>query len=740
MRTNARFILVGALLVLGIANDASAGSITPELKETLAGVAPDATAPVIVTLSDQVDLKAFQGREERGLLRARLVRALRAKAGLTQAPLLALLNARGATGIRSLWINNSIAVTTRAGVIRDLAERDDVASIGLDSTFGLPEVTYSASASPEWNLAAIHAPELWSLGYGGAGVVVASMDTGVDLMHPDLATRWRGGSNSWFDPSGQHALPYDRFGHGTQVMGILVGGDAGGTAIGVAPFAQWVAVKIFNDAGYATLSGIHLGFQWILNPDGNPDTDDAPDVVNNSWGLQNTVNLCSTEFAADIAALRAAEVAIVFAAGNFGPNPSTSISPANNLGSLAVGASNESSGVAGMSSRGPSACGGLLYPGVVAPGVNVQTADLTYGGVYPSSYVSVSGTSFAAPHVSGAMALLLSAFPSARVTDLEAALAASAVDLGTPGPDNESGSGLIDVVAAYDHLIAALQVPSAVDDAYATDQDTRLEIAAPGVLANDSDPQGEPLTAVLSRDVAAGTLTLYADGRFVYTPGPGFVGTDSFTYAASDGVHTSGPATVTLTVNPAAPANEPPLAQGDAAGTPEDTPVVIDVLTNDTDPDGDVLTVGSVTQAAHGTVTSDGDSVTYTPSPNFAGIDSFTYTASDGEEESPPATVTISVSPVNDPPTAANDAASTSRNVAVTINVIANDQDIDGTIAPATVAIATAPRKGKAVPRGDGTVTYSPNRNFKGTDTFTYKVRDDGGAGSNAATVTITVK
>ena len=122
MRTNARFILVGALLVLGIANDVSAGSITPELKETLAGVAPDATAPVIVTLSDQVDLKAFQGREERGLLRARLVRALRAKAGLTQAPLLALLNARGrrASGPSG---STTASPSPRAPPSSDLAER-----------------------------------------------------------------------------------------------------------------------------------------------------------------------------------------------------------------------------------------------------------------------------------------------------------------------------------------------------------------------------------------------------------------------------------------------------------------------------------------------------------------------------------------------------------------------------------------------------------------------------------------
>lgn len=163
------------------------------------------------------------------------------------------------------------------------------------------------------------------------------MDTGVDINHPDLQSKWRGGTNSWYDPNGEHATPYDAHGHGTQTMGIMVDGDAGGTSVGVAPVANWIAVKIFNDRGTASLSVIHQGFQWLLDPDHNPDTDDAPDVVNNSWGL-DSVNGCSSEFQADIQALKASNIAVVFAAGNYGPYPSTSISPANNTISFAAGA------------------------------------------------------------------------------------------------------------------------------------------------------------------------------------------------------------------------------------------------------------------------------------------------------------------------------------------------------------------------------------------------------------------
>ena len=90
---------------------------------------------------------------------------------------------------------------------------------------------------------------------------------------------WRGGSNSWYDPYGQHpAVPTDMSGHGTWTMGVMVGGDAGGTSLGVAPEAQWISVKIFNDQGGATATAIHLGFQWLLDPDGDPATPDAPDV------------------------------------------------------------------------------------------------------------------------------------------------------------------------------------------------------------------------------------------------------------------------------------------------------------------------------------------------------------------------------------------------------------------------------------------------------------------------------
>jgi len=271
----------------------------------------------------------------------------------------------------------------------------------------------------------------------------------VDVNHPDLADCWRGGVNSWFDPNGEHSTPYDRNGHGTHIMGIMVGGSYEGTAIGVAPDAVWIAVKIFDDSGFASYSAVHRGFQWLLDPDGNPQTDDAPDVVNNSWGFDQNPDQCITEFQEDIEILKTAGIAVVFSAGNRGPSGYTSISPANYPESFAAGAVDASDTIDFSSSRGPSSCDGSIYPELAAPGVNIKTADLTLGGAIPASYAYVSGTSFASPHVAGAMALLLNAVPGVTVSELEAALKESALDLGAAGPDDAYGYGLLDVLEAY---------------------------------------------------------------------------------------------------------------------------------------------------------------------------------------------------------------------------------------------------------------------------------------------------
>jgi len=286
-----------------------------------------------------------------------------------------------------------------------------------------------------------------------AGIGIHDSSASLAVNHPDLAGTWRGGTNSWFDPYGVHSTPFDYDGHGTSVLGIMVGGGAGGTTIGTAPESKWIAAKMFDDAGNTFDSVIHQVFQWFLDPDGNPTTDDAPDVVNASWGFQNLPGICENTFQPDIDALTAAGIAVVFAAGNTGPGVSTSISPANNAGAIAVGSVDDLNVIDPTSARGPSTCDGRIYPDVVAPGDTIKTADLSFGG-FPY-YVRGTGTSFSAPHASGVLTLLRSAFPNATLAQLKLALTGSATDLGAVGPDNTYGNGLVNAAAAYASLGAS---------------------------------------------------------------------------------------------------------------------------------------------------------------------------------------------------------------------------------------------------------------------------------------------
>jgi serine protease AprX len=446
------FLVISLTCFYGAGTGSCANVITPELEAALGSLPPGEEMSVIVTLSDRANLRSFDDMP-RLLRRKGIIKALKDKADLTQRPLKTFLASRRAREVKSLWLVNGLAVTAQADVIRELANLPGIEEIRPDETIRIPEMSYAPLSTSEWNISAIHAPDVWALGFTGAGVVVADMDTGVDLDHPDLGSKWRGGMNSWFDPNGEHDAPYDADGHGTGTLGVMVGGDAGGTAIGVAPGAQWIAVKIFNDKGVASMSAVHEGFQWLLDPDGNPDTDDAPDVVNNSWALDGSLNECVTKFEADVEILRASGIAVVFSAGNSGPYFSSSLSPANYPESFAAGAVDETLSIASFSSRGPSACDSTVFPEVVAPGVHIRTADLTFGGVVPDSYATLNGTSFAAPHVAGAMALLLSASPNLTVSELEFILEESALDLGAAGEDNSYGYGLLDVSAAYQLLL-----------------------------------------------------------------------------------------------------------------------------------------------------------------------------------------------------------------------------------------------------------------------------------------------
>jgi subtilisin family serine protease len=437
------------------------GKLAPEVRTALAALAPGQKLSVIVTLTDQEDLGQIQHPDPAARHTA-IIQALQRRADFSQAAIKRDLEQHGLAGqvdeVVPFWIFNGLAVTATPAIIAALASRPEVQRITPNATItAVPPAPAPPAGPSEPNITLVNAPAMWNLGYRGQGVVVASMDSGVDADHPDLTAQWRGGTTSWYDPFGQHpTYPTDMLGHGTQVMGAMVGRGGGGTAIGVAPDARWISVRVFNDAGSGTAAAAHLAFQWLLAPSGNPRAPEAPNVVNASWAYGGPG--CNLEFQRDVQALRAAGIEPVFSAGNYGPNGLTSVSPANYPESFSVGATDNTDAIANFSSRGPTTCGRAVsttYPRLVAPGVNVWTSDLFWGYTYSS------GTSFSAPHVSGALALLLSASPGLSLARQEAALLDGGVRLGGAWPNDSYGYGRLDVLAAYRSLGAGTPVPTA---------------------------------------------------------------------------------------------------------------------------------------------------------------------------------------------------------------------------------------------------------------------------------------
>lgn len=732
--------LLAAVVLAALPCLAGAGIISPELNEQLAVTPSGQALPVIIQMADRVDLRQFR-TPDRNQRSNRLLRALKDKSSRTQGPLVSALAANDGTRLRQLWIINGMAVTLRPAAVNLLARFPGIGRISLDATVSPPVAATTSAGTAQWNINAVRAPDLWALGLTGAGLVIANMDTGVDPNHPDLAGKWRGGANSWFDPHGQHATPHDVNGHGTQTMGLMVGGSASGSAIGIAPDATWIAAKIFNDAGQASLSDIHLAFQWLLDPDGNTTTVDMPDVINASWGLGGgALGSCNLEFNNDIHALKAAGVGVVFSAGNDGPSASTSESPANNPEGFSAGSVDSQSVIAGNSSRGPSGCDSSIFPKIVAPGVNVLTTDLSFGGL--PAYATVSGTSFAAPHVAGLMALLAGAFPSATVSDLESALTQSAQDLGAASADNAYGYGLVNGSAAYSLLAENTGFPPVITSTPVTSANQGQPYSYQ-VLATDGDR--DSFTFVL--DTAPAGMSISDSGLIAWTPTATQAGSHSVAVRVTDSTGLADLQSFSINV---IASNRPPLAGNDSYNVAKGTLLSVaapGILANDSDPDGNAIAAVLNTSVAHGTLTLNANgSFTYMPTSGYTGADSFSYAVSDGSVTGNTATVALTVFAPNKPPVAANDSFSVPQwrsgtYTPRTLGILANDRDTDGTLNVATVSIVSAPnRGGQASVNTNGTLSYTPKLRYTGTETIRYTVKDNSGATSNTATVTVSIR
>ncbi len=443
---------------------AAAPAKTPPGKAALA--APPSTAPakptVWVILKSQVNpAPAAQGKDWKGKGQA-VFNTLTANASSSQASLKGFLGTRNAK-FKSFWIVNTVKVTADQQTIDEIAKRSDVARVVPDSKFTLPPLQPNAGQINvvEWNIANIHAPEVWEqFGARGDGIVVANIDTGVQFDHPALVNQYRGNlgdgifnhNYSWFDPANvcgfPSVVPCDNVFHGTHTMGTMVGDDLSGNQIGVAPAARWIAAKGCETNSCSFDSLLSAG-QWVLAPTDlngqNPRPDLRPHIVNNSWGGGPG----DVFYQATVQAWVAAGIFPAFSNGNAGPSCGSAGSPGDYPESYAVGAYDINNFLGSFSSRGPGFDGGIK-PNIAAPGVDVRSS------VPGNGYEIVSGTSMAAPHVAGSIALLWSAAPTlvGDIAATRALLDQTAIDTpdfscgGTAENNNAFGQGRLDVLAA----------------------------------------------------------------------------------------------------------------------------------------------------------------------------------------------------------------------------------------------------------------------------------------------------
>jgi subtilisin family serine protease len=436
--------------------------------------------------------------------------ALTSAADASQGEALGVLDKAGAS-YQAFYATNAIRVDAGdRALVNELAGLEAVQSLWPTREYAVEEPIKGKDVKDvnavEWGVANINADDVWSeFGVTGEGITVANIDTGVQYDHPALVGKYRGNNGdgtfdhnyNWFNAAGAcSTAPCDTNGHGTHTMGTMLGDDGGANQVGVAPGAKWIAANGCCPSDGALISS----GQWMLAPtdlDGNnPDITKRPNIVNNSWGTQVPSN---DPFMEDILiAWKASGIFGTWSNGNNGPGCQTSGSPGSRIINYSVGAYDSGNNIAGFSSRGAGQ-DGEIKPNISAPGVNVRSS------LPGSTYGAFNGTSMAAPHLAGAIALLWSAAPS-LVGDIDATWAlldGTAVDSsstgcgGTADDNNVFGEGRLDALA----LLQAAPVG-----------DTG-EVVGTVTDATTGDPIEGAEVELVSGDTSR-TLTTGADGTY----------------------------------------------------------------------------------------------------------------------------------------------------------------------------------------------------------------------------------
>jgi len=527
-------VLVAALLPIGAAQAAPSGAeVSGDLLAKLA--APGSTTGFMVYLKARADLRGAATQKTTDAKATHVYQQLTNTADSSQAGVRGLLSTRNAQ-FRTFWIANAVYVNGDKSLVDALAARNDVQKIEPAKQYELikpVERTDGAKTQAvEWGLTNIKAPDVWStFGVRGEGITVANIDSGVQFDHPALVNSYRGNlgggtfdhNYNWFDPSGicPSAAPCDNNDHGTHTMGTMVGDDGAGNQIGVAPGAKWIASKGCETNGCSD-TALLASAQWVLAPTdlngNNPRPDLHADIVNNSWGGGGG----DLWYQQSVQAWLSAGMFPSFSNGNSGPGCGTAGSPGDYPETYAAGAYDINNNIAGFSSRGASAVDGGIKPNIAAPGVNVRSS-------IPGGYANFSGTSMAAPHVSGTVALIWSAAPSIRgdVAATKALLDDSATDNpasqcgGTDDDNNVFGEGRLNALTAVTN---APRGPQGRIVGLVTDSATGNPLAGVVVTADNRSSTTGP------------------DGRYSIT-----VGVGTYTVTASKYGYATGTASVTVT-------------------------------------------------------------------------------------------------------------------------------------------------------------------------------------------------
>ncbi|MCP4361816.1 MAG: S8 family serine peptidase [Chloroflexi bacterium] len=448
----------------------------------------------LVTLTSQADLSGAAAIADKEAKGAYVYERLTAVARQTHPPVLQALHTAGAA-YRSFWVTNMIWVRGDFDAVQKMAQRPDVAYLHANPTVALRlptlplMVPHTAVATTPWNINQVNAPAVWTMGITGQRVVIGGQDTGYDWNHEALINQYRGwdGVTADHNYNWHYSLPTnntvcavnlnepcdDYFSsHGTHTMGTMVGNDLDPLApgwpisathpVGMAPGAQWIGCRNMNQ-GVGTPASYAECYEWFIAPyplGGNPmsdgDPSKAPHVVNNSWGCPiNEGCTQPTVLETVVNNVRAAGIVTVHSAGNSGPGCNSVNEPATIYdASFSVGATSLDDSIAGFSSRGPSSFDGRLKPDISAPGLAIRSTKRD------DDYTVLSGTSMAAPHVAGLVALLISADPTlaGNVDLIELIIQNSAVpqtttegcggDSVTDVPNHTFGYGRVDALSA----------------------------------------------------------------------------------------------------------------------------------------------------------------------------------------------------------------------------------------------------------------------------------------------------